>query len=254
MARRTSSSRSSAEIAHRPCDGTGAVVVGEVLVGRLEEAEVAPVGGRGRADSGRCRTRSATGCARNSAAAARGWRPSSAMRAEKSIAQVRIGRQQAVDVGEVLGVAAHVRGDERRARMRRDERLERGHQPVEASGTRVPRTTTRDARRAPRAARCGDRPGRRTRPGRRCGSAPAVRARRPRGTGRRAAGRRAAAARRPGRGTPSPRSFQTFRPRAPRAWLSRRLATSALLEPGLARRAVKSTWQNVANRPGWARS
>ena len=63
--------------------------------------------------------------------AARGWRPSSAMRAAMSTVKFGIRRQHPPHPGEVLGEASDVHADERRGGVGRHDRLQRPDDPIE---------------------------------------------------------------------------------------------------------------------------
>ena len=128
----TSAGRFRAEIAQRPAAGLPSKgVVREVLVVGLQEAVPATAHlGAGREGVG----------AEQHLLAVRADQPRRGAWLAAELGHplrhvddhVRISREHAIDPGQVLGVAADVRDDERRARMRGDERLERLDQALEA--------------------------------------------------------------------------------------------------------------------------
>ena len=151
-------------------------------------------------------------------------------------------------------IAADVRADERRGRMRGDDRLERVDQPLEPREPWIGERPIgmREQLLEPFVARV-DRLEERHRI-RDVDHDRQPRARRRRPTRRRAVRRRGAASSPRSSRSPRPRSFQTLMPRAPASADAAELRARA----GPASRApatpCQSRWQNVANRPGCARS
>ena len=164
---------------------------------------------------------------------------------------VRVAREHAVDPVQVLGMAADVRDDEGRARVRGDQRLERLHEAREAREVTADRTTTPASRAAPRGARCVPSTGSKNATGSAVWistGSPSSPAAANTGASRSSSGSTSAplASR-----IPSPRSFQILRPRAPASRERRRLSASASGVEARARpMARRSTWQNVTKRPG----
>ncbi len=174
------------------------------------------------------------------------------MRAEKSIARLGYVSQQAADAGEILGVAAHVRGDERRARMRRDERLERGHEPVEGGEPGAgERPLGVHAELLEPLVAVVDRVEERDRVGgvdehRQSEHAGLVEQRaQPRVVGQQQLAGRIAER--------QPEVLPDLQPAGAAGVALAQARDQRGSNPGSAARR-KSTWQNVANRPGWARS